>query len=247
MTRMFRSLPVLAPALLLAATLGSPEEPQPASGSSASNAAHPFGQKRKVKGIGNFGEVTPALFRGAQPTHEGLEALAKMGIDIVVDARGNRTDSEGKEVSKLGMRYVDIPWHCSFPHDDVFARFLKLIQDNPNKKVFVHCRLGEDRTGMMVAAYRMAVQGWTADEALREMHDSDFRPFITMSYVQGCPRTRENFPSIWRLPRFSKACANPARAARSRAGRAHSHLRMGAGRRRYAAANGRKGGPAAPK
>lgn len=97
-----------------------------------------------------------------------------MGIGIVVDARGHRAETEGNEVGKFGMQYVAIPWHCPLPNDDVFVRFLKLLQENPNKKVFVHCRLGEDRTGMMVAAYRMAAQGWTADEAMREMQQFGF-------------------------------------------------------------------------
>lgn len=177
MARTFRSLRVLATALLLAITMCTGQEPQQQSASLASQPARPFGLKRKLKGIGNFGEVTPTLFRGAQPTHEGFEALAKMGIEIIVDGRGNRTSSEGKEVGKLGMQYVAIPWHCPSPNDDVFVRFLKVFQENPNKKVFVHCRLGEDRTGMMVAAYRMAAQGWTADEAMQEMHLFGFSGF----------------------------------------------------------------------
>ena len=97
-----------------------------------------------------------------------------MGIDIVVDTRGNRTKSEGKEVRRHGMQYVSIPWHCPFPKDETFARFLKLMHDNPDKKVFVHCRLGDDRTGMMIAAYRMAAEGWTADEAMVEMRQFGF-------------------------------------------------------------------------
>jgi hypothetical protein len=92
-----------------------------------------------------------------------------MGVDIVVDTRGERAKSEGKVVQHLGMQYVSIPWHCPFPHDETFVKFLKLVKDNPNKKIFVHCRLGDDRTGMMIAAYRMAAESWSADEALREM------------------------------------------------------------------------------
>ena len=72
------------------------------------------------------------------------------------------------------MRYVAIPWHCPFPHDEAFARFLKLVRDNPDKKIFVHCRLGDDRTGMMIAAYRMADEGWSADRAMREMQQFGF-------------------------------------------------------------------------
>jgi tyrosine-protein phosphatase SIW14 len=202
MARMFRSILVSAVPLLLAIAMCSGQEPQPQSASLAPQPVRPFGQKRKIKGIGNFGEVTPTLFRGAQPTLEGLEALAKMGVDIVVDGRGNRTDSEGKEVGKLGMQYVAIPWHCPRPNDDVFVRFLKVFQENPNKKVFVHCRLGEDRTGMMVAAYRMATQGWTPDEAMQEMHLFGFSSFHhalcpgLASYERSFPERLESNPAF---------------------------------------------------
>ena len=128
-----------------------------------------MGSRKRYVGLPNFGEVTPNLFRGGQPGVDGLEALEKMGVSIVVDMRGSKSSHEEMAVSKLGMQYVAIPWHCPFPADPVFARFLKLMQDNPGKKIFVHCRLGADRTGMAIAAYRMAGEGWSAEEALEEM------------------------------------------------------------------------------
>ena len=105
--------------------------------------------------IPDFGEVTPTLYRGGQPKKQGFEALAKMGFQIVVDLRGDR-DSEREEVTRLGMQYVAMSWKCSFPKDSIFADFITLIRSNPRKRIFVHCRVGDDRTGMMVAAYRMA-------------------------------------------------------------------------------------------
>jgi protein tyrosine/serine phosphatase len=171
--------------LMLAAAVSADDTAKPQSSNPKGQADRSIGQKRTIKGLPNFGEVTPTLFRGAQPSAEGLKTLAKMGVNIVVDARGNRTDSEGKQVAQLGMRYVPIPWHCSFPNDDIFAKFLKLMRDNPDKKVFVHCRLGDDRTGMMVAAYRMAAQGWSADEAMHEMEQFGFSTFH--QYLL-CPR-----------------------------------------------------------
>ena len=125
-----------------------------------------------------------------------------MGIAIVVDTRGNRADGEGREVGRLGMKYVSIPWHCPFPHDEVFVKFLKLVRDNPEKKIFVHCRLGDDRTGMMVAAYRMAREGWTADEAMLEMQHFGFSSahhFICpglASYERNFPRTLKSNPDF---------------------------------------------------
>lgn len=163
-----------------------------------------FAKKVTLPGVSNFAEVTPRLFRGGQPTSEGFKALAKMGIDIVVDVRGTERESEGREVAKLGMKYVSIPWHCPFPRDEVFARFLKLIKANPGKKVFVHCRLGDDRAGMMIASYRMAADGWSAKEAMAEMKAFGF----TRSHHFICPglaRYGRHFPDHLRKnPVFEK-------------------------------------------
>ena len=150
-------------------------------------------RKTLFKGVGDFAEVTPTLYRGSQPTHEGFKELAKMGIKIVVDVRGTKREGEGKAVRKLGMEYVSIPWHCPFPRDEVFARFLKLLHDNPGKKVFVHCRLGDDRDGMMIASYRMAMQTWSAEEAMKEMQTFGF----TRAHHFICPglaRYEKHFP-----------------------------------------------------
>jgi tyrosine-protein phosphatase SIW14 len=193
---------LLAIALLFAGTVCRGEEPPRKGGSSSIQSSRKFGERRTVAGIGNFGEVTPLLYRGGQPNLRGFQALAKSGVQIVVDTRGDRTKSEGKEVRKLGMRYVAIPWHCPFPHDEAFARFLKLVRENRGKKIFVHCRLGDDRTGMMIAAYRMADEGWTADEAMREMQKfgfSEAHHFICpglASYEQSFPNRLRSSPAF---------------------------------------------------
>ena len=133
-------------------------------------------RKLNVKGLPNLGEVTPTLYRGSQPTRQGFERLAKMHVAIVVDLRGNRK-GERDTVTSLGMQYVPIPWFCMLPKNIVMAQFLNLLRDKQGKKVFVHCNTGIDRTGMMVAAYRMAVEGWTADEAMKEMRAFRFSRF----------------------------------------------------------------------
>ncbi len=152
---------------------------------------HAPARKITVIGVGNFGEVNPHLYRGAQPKGAGYKHLKEMGIDIIVDARLAGKDSEKKDVTKAGMKFVSIPWHCLFPKDDVFAKFLKLVRDNPSKKIFVHCRYGDDRTGMMIAAYRMAVDGWTPEEARNEMDKFGFHRVVCASLVS----YEKNFPS----------------------------------------------------
>jgi protein tyrosine phosphatase (PTP) superfamily phosphohydrolase (DUF442 family) len=169
--------------------------------SSQKRAVRVQGEKRRVNGISNFGQVTPMLFRGGQPNQEGFEALQKMGVNIVVDTRSGRSNqsNEAKQVNKLGMKYVPLSWHCPFPHDDVFAKFLKLLRDNSDKKVFIHCRLGDDRTGMMIAAYRME-EGWNADDAMLEMKTFGFTRVHHLicprlaSYEHSFPKRLQNDP-----------------------------------------------------
>jgi len=89
------------------------------------------------------------------------------------------------------MRYVNIPIRGWMPPSDAqVAEFLKLFRDAPGQRVFVHCHYGEDRTGVMVAAYRIAMQNWTADQALREMNSFGFHYnlYRTMkAYVRNFP------------------------------------------------------------
>ncbi|HEV2206274.1 MAG TPA: tyrosine-protein phosphatase, partial [Candidatus Acidoferrales bacterium] len=157
---------------------------------------HAIAEKISVPGVSNFGEVTPTLFRGAQPTERGFENLSKMGIAIVVDLReGGEVQREEKEVTANGMKFVAISWNCRDPKDAYFAKFLTLLQENPGKKVFVHCHAGVDRTGMMIASYRMAEQGWTAGESMQEMKTFGYSFFHQMicSPLEGY---EANFPSV---------------------------------------------------
>ena len=153
---------------------------------------------------------------------DGLEALKKMGVGVVIDMRGTKSSHEQLAVRKLGMEYIAIPWHCPFPSDAIFARFLKVIHEHPKKKVFVHCRLGDDRTGMAVAAYRMANEGWSADDALKEMEEFGFRRETSPDLSPRWSYTKSGFRNVSGRIRCSKIYApkhkkQPANRARSSA------------------------------
>src|ERR1700751_1483396 len=165
---------------------------QAASPTPAGNAEGLIGQHLPLNGVPNFGEVTSQLLRGGQPTEAGFEELSKRGIGLVINLRGD-SKAERAMVEKLGMQYVSIPWHCAYPKDRQVAQFLSVLRANPDKKIFVHCRLGVDRTGLMIASYRMAEQGWTAARAHREMAAFGFDAFHNIicpglgSYAAGFP------------------------------------------------------------
>jgi tyrosine-protein phosphatase SIW14 len=164
---------------------------------------HPIARRLTLNGVPAFGEVTPKLYRGGQPTKEGFRNLAKMGIKIVVDLRGSR-DSERQLVTELGMKYVSLHWRCYHPRDEPVAQFLMLIRENPGMKIFVHCRVGDDRTGMDIAAYRMADQGWTAEEAKKEMEAYGVNWFHR-TICPGLSSYEESFPERLKTsPAFEK-------------------------------------------
>ena len=138
-------------------------------------------EKKDVPGIKDFGKITNFMYRGAQPTTEGIDELKKLGIDTIVDLRGERRGLMKKErahAEELGMRLVNIPGYgWASPKDEQVAEFFALVNEKPRRKIFVHCWLGGDRDGLFIAAYRIAFDGWTPEQALQEMRAFHFNEF----------------------------------------------------------------------
>lgn len=172
---MKRALSSLALLLSLPVSLFSQSSSQSVSQPSAPSFTQPaFGQKLHISGIPNAGKISEVLYRGAQPKEIGLSELKILGINTIVDLRGEdreKTNWERQRAESLGMRFVQIPVSAwSPPTDEQLVQFLALLRDNPGHKIFVHCRYGEDRTGVFIAAYRLASEKWTADQAIKEMY-----------------------------------------------------------------------------
>ena len=111
-----------------------------------------------------------------------------------------KTKSDGHEAGDA-IRFDSVA--LSISRDEPFAKFLRVLRENSGKKAFVHCRLGDDRTGMAVAAYRMAEEGWTAEEAMKEMKAFGF---TTMHHAM-CPGLagyEESFPQRFKTSRAFK-------------------------------------------
>jgi len=129
----------------------------------------------KVEGVGNFMKVNDHVYRGAQPTEEGFKNLAKLGIKTVIDLQqtgDERAALEEKWVKEAGMQYVSIPMKgMDTPKDASVAKALGLLEDETTGPVFVHCHAGADRTGGVIACYRIEHDGWTNAKALAEAKD----------------------------------------------------------------------------
>ncbi|NLD36319.1 MAG: dual specificity protein phosphatase family protein [Desulfatiglans sp.] len=131
-----------------------------------------WAQPVSMKGVPNLHKVSEILYRSAQPTSEGMKNLKALGIKTIINLRSFNSDR--KEIGDTGLGYEHIYMKAWHPEIKEVVRFLKIVTDEKRTPVLVHCQHGADRTGIMCAIYRVAVQGWTKEEALKELKDGGY-------------------------------------------------------------------------
>ena len=135
-------------------------------------------------GLPNLFKLNAGLYRGAQPTAEGIRELKKLGVKTIICLRTGHTDADILGDSKIALERI--PMKTWNPEEEDAVRFLQIVTDKARQPVFVHCQHGADRTGTMCAIYRVAVEGWTKQQAIDEMTKGGY-----------------GFHSVWtNLPKF---------------------------------------------
>jgi tyrosine-protein phosphatase SIW14 len=121
--------------------------------------------------VRNFGEVNQALFRGGMPSDEGLRELKALGVSMIIDLRedGKGREQEQQKAQQLGLHYAHVPMRAvAAPRQAEIEQALSLILRDPSAKIYVHCWRGKDRTGTVIACYRIQHDGWDNRRALQE-------------------------------------------------------------------------------
>ena len=119
----------------------------------------------------NFGMVNEKLYRGGQPRKGGVRRLAALGVNTIINLRDDDEGAvtEAEEAKAEGLRYFNVPFkRLGRPRDSQIDQVLSLIDAKENGVVFVHCHHGWDRTGTVIAVYRISHDKWTDTEAKRE-------------------------------------------------------------------------------
>ena len=129
--------------------------------------------------IVNFNHVDKVLYRGAQPTQNGLKFLKATGVKSVVSLRmeNEGPSNEKTAVEQLGMTFTSLPMNgVTPPTTKEMRRMLNVIESLPSP-VFVHCQYGCDRTGTVVACWRI-LHGWTNEAALQDAKSYGISPLL---------------------------------------------------------------------
>jgi protein tyrosine phosphatase (PTP) superfamily phosphohydrolase (DUF442 family) len=143
-----------------------------------------------VPGVGNFEKVNDFVYRGAQPTDEGFQSLARLGVHTVIDLQESgsaRAIGEEKAVKAAGMQYINVPMEgMQTPANESVTKVLAVLESGNNGPVFVHCHRGADRTGGIIACYRIEHDHWGSQKALSEARSMGMSWYQTaiQHYVQ---------------------------------------------------------------
>jgi len=121
-------------------------------------------------GVLNFGRVDDSVYRGGQPDEVGLEGLKQLGIKTIINLRmaNDAFKTEAELARNHSMVYTNVPMTgIGRPSDEQINLVLSLIKTLPSP-VFIHCQHGCDRTGTVIACYRIKHDAWSANSALQE-------------------------------------------------------------------------------
>lgn len=131
-----------------------------------------WAQPIEVEGVPNLHKINDGLYRSAQPTALGMKGLKVMGIETIVNLRSFHSDRD--EIGDLGLAYEHIYMKAWHPEEKEVVRFLQIVTNPRRLPVLFHCQHGADRTGTMCALYRVIVQGWSKEEAIKEMTQGEY-------------------------------------------------------------------------
>jgi len=166
--------------------------------------------------VTNLYRIEDGLYRGAQPTAGGFKELAALGVKCVLDVAGGAGD--GALVGEGSLKLFHVPMTAFGLRDDRVLEALRIMADPQNRPLLIHCQHGADRTGALVALYRVVIQGWTPQNAVLEMnrggyhHSSLFRNLETYVLKADAAVLRRKLGIAGARPEASAAIGSSAAA-----------------------------------
>ena len=122
--------------------------------------------------VKNCFKVSDDIYRSAQPAGETAAAMKEMGIKSILNLRHYHPE-DSEEFKKTGIILYSYKMDAGSASIKDLTEVLKIIQNAP-KPILIHCHYGSDRTGFIIAGYRMVIMGWTAEKAIEELRKGGY-------------------------------------------------------------------------
>ena len=115
-----------------------------------------------------FHKINENFYRGGQPTEEGYVKLKELGIDIIINFCQEKEFIQRSEklARENGMEQRSIPWNIyGRANPKIPKEFFEIINNNDGKRIFIHCKRGVERTGVMSGLYYLKYEKLSNKEA----------------------------------------------------------------------------------
>jgi len=121
--------------------------------------------------LDNLHQVDNGVYRSEQPNMRGFIELSSFGLKEVLNLREYHSDDDAAEKIKLRLHRIKMDTGSASQEDMIQA--LKIIK-NRKGPILVHCWHGSDRTGAVIASYRVIFNNWSKEKAIDELRNGDF-------------------------------------------------------------------------
>ncbi len=128
--------------------------------------------KSKTNYPENYYKTNSKIYRGSQPNLKEIIFLQKDGINSILNLRSLHSDKN--EIRDVKINEFRIKMKAGKIQVDDIISGLKIMTTKSNLPIYVHCWHGSDRTGAMIASYRIVIEGWTKEKAIKEMINDQF-------------------------------------------------------------------------
>ncbi len=115
--------------------------------------------------------ISEGLYRSEQPNRKGFKELESLGIKTILNLRRSKFDD--RKASGLKFDLKSIKLKAKLINEDDLINALKVIKDS-KEPILIHCWHGSDRTGVLIAAYRIIFNNWSKADAIEEFRRPEF-------------------------------------------------------------------------
>lgn len=121
--------------------------------------------------LDNLYQIDEGVYRSEQPSADDFKALEQYGIEEVLNLR--RLHSDNKKAQGTSLKLHRLKTNAHSISIEELTEALKIIHRRKGP-ILIHCRHGSDRTGAVIAMYRIVFQGVSKEEAIEEMKNGGF-------------------------------------------------------------------------